>query len=126
MWSVDRSSKPGILQISLEGVIAEAEMREFVAAHNAAIDALDGKPYRVFCDIRALLPLSPEAATTMEQAKNHSARHANFQGSAVLVASKLIAMQHQRTSLASGVMSTELISEDATACWAHLAHVKRG
>ena len=125
VWSVDGKSKVGVLQLSLQGAISEAEMAEFASAHNAAIDASVGD-YRVFCDIRALLPLSPEAASVLERAKGYSAKHSKFQGSAVWVASKLIAMQHQRTSVASGVMNTELISEDQDACWAHLSQVKRG
>ena len=109
----------------MEGAIAASDMEAFVAAHNAAIDAFRGRDYRVFCDIRGLLPLSPESATIFEQAKSYSAKQKNFRGSAVWVASKLVAMQHQRTSVASGVMNTELISEDEAACWAHLAQVAR-
>jgi len=125
VWSVDGTSKSGILQVTLEGTISEAEMKAFATAHNAAIDAFEGKPYRVFCDIQSLHPLSPEAATAMGQAKSYSAKHTNFQGSAVLVTGKMVAMQHQRTSVSSGVMNTELISEDEAACWAHLEQVKR-
>ena len=101
-------------------------MQEFVTTHNAAINAFKGRDYRVFCDIRNLLPLSPEAAAVFEQAKGYSAKQTSFRGSAVLVVGKLVAMQHQRTSVASGVMNTELISEDEAACWAHLAQVRRG
>ena len=102
------------------------EMQAFAAAHNAAVDAFQGGDYRIFCDIRKLSPLSPEAAVALEQAKGYSAKQTGFRGSAVLVVGKLVAMQHQRTSVASGVMNTELISEDEAACWAHLAQVKRG
>lgn len=110
----------------LEGPVSASEMSDFVQAHNLAIDAFGGAEYRVFCDIRGLFPLSPEAAAEFEKGKAYSAKHANFQGSAVLVASKLVAMQHQRTSVSGGVMSTELISEDEGACWEHLKRVKRG
>lgn len=109
----------------VEGVISEPEMRELVAAHNSAIDAFGAKEYRVFVDIRELKPLSPECAELFERAKLYSSAHVNFQGSAVLVASKLVALQHQRTSVAGGVMSTELISEDEAACWEHLRTVRR-
>ena len=124
-WNVDSSSRPGILSLRLEGTLTEDEMREFVRAHNEAIDALDGADYRVFCDIRELKPLSPKCAARFEEAKAYSSAHDNFRGSAVLVASKLIALQHQRTSTSSGVMATELISEDEAACWRHLARVHR-
>lgn len=102
-----------------------SEMEAFLRAHNAAIDAFGRKDYRVFCDIRRLRPLSPECAALMEEAKTYSSEHRNFQGSAVLVDSKVVALQHQRTSTSGGVMSTELISDDEAACWAHLARVRR-
>jgi len=43
----------------------------------------------------------------------------------VLVASALIAMQHRRTSMDGGVMSTELISQDIRALEQHLRTVYR-
>jgi len=124
-WDVDGQSRPGILMLRLEGTLAAHEMAEFVRAHNAAIDAFRGADYRVFCDLRHMRPLSPDAAAVLEQAKTYSSSRPNFRGSAVLVASKIIALQHQRTSVSGGVMSTELISEDEAACWDHLARVRR-
>jgi hypothetical protein len=61
----------------------------------------------------------------MEGAKAYSASLPNFQGSAVLVTSQVIAMQHRRTSTDSGVMDTELISDDEEACREHLRRVQR-
>jgi len=124
-WNVDAATRPGVLSLRLEGTLSEDEMGAFVRAHDAAIDAFGTTDYRVFCDIRELRPLSPKCAALFEQAKSYSNSHRNFRGSAVLVASKLIALQHQRTSAASGVMPTELISEDEAACWKHLARVHR-
>lgn len=124
-WNVDGSTRPGVLMLRLEGVLSEKEMNAFVRTHDAAIDAFAGADYRVFCDIRELKPLSPKCAALFEEAKTYSNAHPNFRGSAVLVASKLVALQHQRTSTSSGVMTTELISEDEAACWKHLAHVRR-
>ena len=60
-----------------------------------------------------------------ETAKQHSASKPNFQGSAVLVSSQVVAMQHRRTSSAGGVLETELISDDEAACWEHLRRVRR-
>ena len=124
-WNVDGLGVPGLLALTLEDGISEEEMRAFVEAHNAAIDRFGSAEYRVFCDIRQLKPLSPPCAALFEVAKQYSAAHRNFQGSAVLVSSKVIALQHQRTSVAGGVMPTELISEDEAACRAHLAKVRR-
>jgi hypothetical protein len=125
-WKVDGVGKPGILALRLAGSFTEDEMRAFVDEHNAAIDAFEGRDYRVLCDIRELRPLPPECTALFEKAKAYSSAHKNFQGSAVLVASKLVALQHQRTSVSGGVMSTELITEDEKACMEHLAKVRRG
>jgi hypothetical protein len=124
-FHIDGAGRPGILCMTLSGVFTRDEMERYVQAHNAAIDALDGVDYRVFVDIRELAPLSPECTALMEEAKAYSSSRPNFRGSAVLVASKIIALQHQRTSIAGGVMSTELISEDRAACEAHLSTIHR-
>jgi hypothetical protein len=125
IWSVDGHSKPGTLHLRLEGAFPLAEMQAFVDAHNRAIDDFKDATYRVFCDIRGLTPLSPEAAAVFEIAKAYSAAHANFQGSAVLVASTIVAMQHRRTSASGGVIDTELISAEEATCWEHLAKITR-
>lgn len=124
-WSVDGKLKPGILTLRLEGHIGDDDMSAFVNSHNRAIDAFAGTEYRVFCDVRELKPLSPSGTALFEKAKAYSAQHPNFQGSAVLVSSSIISMQHRRTSVSSGVMETELITDDEAACTAHLARVKR-
>jgi hypothetical protein len=69
--------------------------------------------------------LSPEASTALEGSKRHSNAKPNFRGSAVLVDSKVIALQHERTSVATGVMPTELITDDEVAAFAHLSVVER-
>ena len=124
-WEVDIVSEPGILKVRLHGRLTIEDMTAFVAAHNAAIDALLGRDYKVFCDIREMLPLSPDCAELMAKAKAYSASHRNCRGSAVWVASALVSMQHARTSKQSGVLSTELISTDEAALRAHLASVWR-
>jgi hypothetical protein len=124
-WQVDTVGRPGIVCVTLSGTFTEREMRAFQEAHDAAIATFGGADYRVFLDMRALTPLSPVCAEIMETCKRHSSSRPNFRGSAVLVASKVVALQHQRTSVSGGVMSTELISEDPAACEAHLARVHR-
>lgn len=114
-----------MLQLKLEGFFTEDEMRKFAAEHNAAVDSFGDSDYHVFVDIRALRTLSPVCAEMMEKCKVYSSSHLNFQGSAVLVASAITAMQHQRTSVAGGVIDSELISENEQACWEHIARVRR-
>jgi hypothetical protein len=122
---VDVTTHPGVLHLRLKGLFSEADMAAFVAAHDAGVDVFRGKPYRVFCDLRELAPLSPECTQLLERAKSYSARMPNFQGSAVLVTSSLVAMQHRRTSAATGVQATELVSDDEQKCWEHLKLVSR-
>jgi hypothetical protein len=123
--AVDGTTRQGVLMLRLVGAPSPEEMQQFVRLHNQAVDAFRDKHYRVFCDIRELLPLSPEAADLFEQAKAYSASRPNFQGSSVLTSSSVVAMQHRRTSMNSGVLSTELLSDDEAACWAHLARIQR-
>ena len=123
--TVDTTTYPGVLWLRLVGAQKVDDMTGFLAAHNAAVDAYAGEDYRVLCDIRELAPLSPEAAAVFEEAKRYSAAHTNFRGSAVLVSKKIVAMQHERTSAASGVSSTELLTDDETAAWEHLRTVSR-
>jgi hypothetical protein len=124
-FEIDTTSEPGILILRLVGALTVDEMRAFARAHNAAVAAFGSTPYRVFCDLHEMSPVSPEAAKEMERAKAYSASLPNFQGSAVLVSSQLIAMQHRRTSTDSGVIDTELISDDPEACREHLRRVQR-
>ncbi len=124
-WDVDSASEPGVLRLVLRGRLSLDEMGAFVAAHNRAIDELDGADYKVFCDLRELAPLPPDCAALFEQAKRYSDAHQNFRGSAVWVTGAIVSMQHARTSRASGVLATELISSDEAALREHLASVWR-
>lgn len=124
-WKVEPDSVRSVLRLRLEGIMSDDEMHAFVIAHDRAIDGFGGADYRVFCDIRGLKPLSPAGTELFEKAKRYSAAHGNFRGSAVLTDSPLAAMQHQRTSVSSGVMSTELISQDEKTCWDHLEALAR-
>jgi hypothetical protein len=124
-WRLDTTSTPGIFRMTLEGRFSLEEMTSFVQAHNQAIDGYGTSDYKVWCDISKLMTLSPECASLLEKAKLYSNAHKNFRGSAVLVASALIAMQHRRTSMDGGVMDTELISQDVHALEHHLRTVYR-
>lgn len=125
-FTIDGTSRPGMLQLKLEGRMTLDEMIEFVAAHNAAIDAFRGRDYRVLCDISSMLPLDAAVAEVLERAKRYSSEQPGFRGSGVLVASATVAMQHRRTSADAGVIATELISSDRDAIEKHLSSVHRG
>lgn len=124
-WTIDDTSEPGILMMCIEGTMQVEETENAVRAHNKAVEAFGVSPYRVFVDLRKMAPLSPEAAEVLEKAKKFSAGRRNFQGSAVLVASQVVAMQHRRTSTTGGVIGSELISDDEFACRAHLRDISR-
>ncbi len=119
-WTIDTDRRPGVLWIALVDSPSAEEMHELVAAHNTAILGYAGEPYTVFCDLRAQKVLSPEAAAVFEEAKAFSSAQPNFLGSAVLVASQVVGMQHRRTSLSGGVGETELIGNEEGPLWAHL------
>ena len=124
-WTVVHTSTPGVVCCILHGTISVEEMKEFVVAHNLAVDAMQGRDYRVWVDLRKLAPLSPQATEIMEQAKGHSAKQKNFRGSAVLVDHAVIRLQHQRTSRTAGVSETEFISDNEEACRRHLETIHR-
>jgi hypothetical protein len=120
-WVVDAERKPGIVWVEVVGSLSPEETQSFVDANIAAVDGLAGKAYAVFCDARAMKALTPEAAILFEKAKAYSSAQPNFIGSAILVASTVVGMQHRRTSTSGGVMSTEMISGDESSLWEHLA-----
>jgi hypothetical protein len=122
---VDVTSEPGVVRCKLAGKLSEDEARAFVEEHNRAIEAFGRRPYRVWVDLKDLSPLSPEAAAEVELAKVYSSHKPNFLGSAVLVSSATVAMQHRRTSVSGGVSAKELISDDEAALRAHLRAVER-
>lgn len=124
-YTIDTTTMPGVLWLRLWGSIKPIEMESFLAEHNAAIDAYSGRTYRVLCDLRKLAPLPPQASTAFESAKAYSAAHLNFQGSAVLIDSALVALQHERTSTTAGVISSELITDSEEAALNHLASIDR-
>ena len=124
-WNVDATSTPGVLRLTLSGRLTLDEMTAFVDAHNGAIDGYGDSDYKVWCDISTLLTLSPECAHLFEKAKQYSNAHRNFRGSAVLVAGAVVALQHRRTSVDGGVISTELISQNVKALEDHLRTVYR-
>jgi hypothetical protein len=119
-WAVATDRKPGVLWVELTGSLSAEEAREFRDANVTAIQGFGGKPYVVFADNREMKVLSPEAAAVFEEIKTFSGAQPNFRGSAILVASSLLGMQNRRTSIAGGVMQTELIGDDAEALWRHL------
>ena len=124
-FDIDTSSEPGVLKFTLEGSFSVEEFRIFLREHNRAVDDFLGGKYVVLGDLRRLKPLSQECAEIFEQAKRHSAAQRNFLGSAILVDSNVIALQHRRTSITGGVMDRELISESAIACRKHLDALRR-
>ncbi len=123
-YSVDVDTQNGMLRFRLEGHLSDAEAQAFVAAHNAGVDRLHHRGYVVYGDLRDLRPLSPECAAIVEQAKRYSASQRTFRGSATLTRDRMVALQHRRTSISGGVMTTELISDSESECEKHLASVR--
>lgn len=124
-WDVDVTADPGVLRLTLVGHLSTQEIAAFVEAHNRAIDSFGTRDYKVWVDMVGMEPLYPEAALIMEQAKRHSHSRPNFRGSSVLASKGAVALQHRHTSIRTGVMNTELISDDVVALTEHLRTVYR-
>ncbi|NUP04642.1 MAG: hypothetical protein HOW73_01105 [Polyangiaceae bacterium] len=124
-WTVDVTTEPGVLRVKLVGKFSVEDMTSFVDEHNRAIDNFGRRDYRVWVDLTELAPLSQECTEIIEKAKRHSSSKPNFRGSAVLVNTPTIALQHRRTSVEAGVMATELISSDPAELREHLRKVNR-
>jgi hypothetical protein len=124
-WRIDVTSEPGVLRLKLAGALTPQEIADYVAAHNAAIDALGDFDYKVWADLSELEPLCPQSTAILEQAKRYSSARPNFRGSSVFVSAGTVALQQRHTSIRSGVLSTELISDDLVALRAHLQSVYR-
>ncbi len=122
-WTVDPGGRPGVLWQEIKGSLTVDEASSLVEGHRAGVDWFSGGKYAVFCDLREMKVLSGEAAAAFEQAKVYSAAQPNFGGSSVLVASTVVALQHQRTSTSGGVMKTEMIGTDEDALWEHLTEL---
>lgn len=124
-WLVDVTSEPGILRLKLAGSLSPAQVEAFVEAHNRAIDEFGTRDYKVWVDLTEMEQLSPEASAILEKSKRYSNSRPNFRGSSVLVSKGAVALQHRHTSIRSGVMSTEVISDDVEVLKEHLRMVYR-
>ena len=124
-WWVDATSEPGILRLKLSGALSTAQVEALVEAHNRAIDGFGTMDYKVWVDMSEMEPLSPEASLILEKGKRYSNSRPNFRGSSVLVSKGPVALQHRHTSIRSGVMSTEVISDDVEVLKEHLRTVYR-
>lgn len=124
-WRIDVTSEPGVLRVKLAGALTPQEITDFVSAHNAAIDGYGGADYKVWVDMFEMEPLCSEGTAIIEQAKRYSSSHENFRGSSVFVSEGTVALQHRHTSIRSGVIATELISDDLAALRDHLQSVYR-
>ncbi len=122
---VDNKFEPGVLHLRVSGKMSDEEAAAFLEAHNKAIDDFGTRDYKVFCDLREMMPLSPKGTEYFELAKKYSSSKKNFRGSAVWVTSAIMQMQHHRTSVTGGVANTELISSDEKELRAHLDRVHR-
>jgi hypothetical protein len=92
-----------LVELQLEGVIREDEMRQFIAETLAATRTLtaQGRSIRVLSDMRLLKAASPEAAELLRQGQQ-TAIEAGMRRLAQLVDSEFTALQLNRIARASG------------------------
>jgi hypothetical protein len=93
-----------LVELQLEGVIREDEMRQFIAELLAATRTLtaQGRSIRVLSDMRLLKAASPEAAELLRQG-HETAIEAGMRKLAQLVDSEFTALQLNRIARASGM-----------------------
>jgi len=93
-----------LVELQLEGVIREDEMRQFIAELLVATRTLtaQGRYIRVLSDMRLLKAASPEAAELLRQG-HQTAIEAGMRRLAQLVDSEFTALQLNRIARASGM-----------------------
>src|SRR4051794_24688448 len=107
-WSVNTTSEEGLLKMTFEGKLTLEQIVAAVEAHNRGVDSFGERGYHVWVDLSRMQPLTQDCAAALEKAKRYSNARRNFRGSAVLVASPTVGMQHRRTSIDGGVIDSEL------------------
>ncbi|WNG26622.1 hypothetical protein F0U62_23340 [Cystobacter fuscus] len=104
MFRIRVDEAQALVELQLEGVIREDEMRQFIAESIAASRTLtaQGRYIRVLSDMRLLKAASPEAAEILRQGQQ-TAIEAGMRRLAQLVDSELTALQLNRIARASGM-----------------------
>ncbi|EPX56266.1 hypothetical protein D187_007608 [Cystobacter fuscus DSM 2262] len=104
MFRIRVDEAQALVELQLEGVIREDEMRQFIAESLAATRTLtaQGRYIRVLSDMRLLKAASPEAAEILRQGQQ-TAIESGMRRLAQLVDSELTALQLNRIARASGL-----------------------
>ncbi|WNG17078.1 STAS/SEC14 domain-containing protein [Cystobacter fuscus] len=104
MFRIRVDEAQALVELQLEGIIREDEMRQFIAESLAATQTLtaQGRYIRVLSDMRLLKAASPEAAEILRQGQQ-TAIEAGMRRLAQLVDSELTALQLNRIARASGM-----------------------
>jgi hypothetical protein len=113
MWLVEFVPASGRLSVRLRDVIAGPELRKVADAQAAALEATGGEVFKVFVDLRGLVPLDDEAVGLLAQIKKVALGVEGCRGVVVLADSPTVAMQQMRTR-SSGAELVTLDQNEAT------------
>ena len=104
MFRIHINEAQALVELYLEGVIREDEMRQFIAESLVATRRLtaQGRYIRVLSDMRLLKAASPEAAEILREGQQ-TAIESGMRRLAQLVDSELTALQLNRIARASGM-----------------------
>jgi hypothetical protein len=104
LFRIHINEAQALVELYLEGVIREDEMRQFIAESLVATRRLtaQGRYIRVLSDMRLLKAASPEAAEILREGQQ-TAIESGMRRLAQLVDSELTALQLNRIARASGM-----------------------
>ena len=112
MWAIEFDPGTRVLTLRLTQHVGGMHLRALARAHQNALAATGGEPFRVLVDLRGLMPLDAEAALQLAELKRNGAAPSTFRGRIVLCDSATVAMQQRRTGLEDGTASQEVITLD--------------
>src|SRR5262245_21345689 len=102
MWKVEFEPARKMLTVNLLEEVPVASMRELTRAVVDALDATGGTDFRMFVDLRGMMPLEADAVSLFAEIKRVSSQMPRFRGMMILVDSPTVALQQQRTQPSRG------------------------
>ena len=101
MYRVDVDKQHAIIDLVLDGLIRQEEMRKLAGDLKSIIRKLSGRAIKVKADMRTLRASSPEVAEMLGEVQRYAVQHGVMR-MAELVDSPLVALQLNRLERQSG------------------------
>lgn len=97
MWLVEFVPASGCLSVRVRDHVTPPEIRRLAEAQAAALEATGGEVFKLFVDLRGLVPLEADAVTLLAEVKKVALEVEGCRGVVVLADSATVAMQQMRT-----------------------------